>query len=810
MSPDDRDRGPKGDRGELERLPTDFTRLETEPLPRLGDSPVGRDDPNAPEASTRTVPRAGQMVDHYRLDEKIGEGGMAVVFRAHDTRLGREVAIKFLPEELAGQPERLQRFLREARIVASLNHPNIVVVHTVEEAVASPYMVMELVPGHTLRSFLTEKGLPLRQVLAVAVPVAEALAAAHARGVTHRDIKPENVMMFPDGRVKVVDFGIAKPGASGDSKADLGPEDLTGDRVLGTIAYMSPEQLRGEAVGPSSDVFSFGVVLYELAAGKRPFRGKSQMDVAAAILNRNPLPIPIDLDLPDEFKQVLIECLAKKTDGRPPTMEGVARQLRSLQRKLERSAVEVIASDARLSPGADLSASRSVAVVPFQDLTEDRDQTAFCMGMSEEIATELSRIPGLRVTVLSRLDRDSIEPLEMGRFLGATAVLDGSVRKSEARIRITVRLVSVVSGDQLWSERFDRPIKDALEIQEEVAKEVAQIFDTQLGPRRRQRSSEDPNAYAAYLRGRFFWGRRYEDGLRQALRCYDEALELDPQMARAHAGRADCFVIFGHYGIMEPREAYRAASASVHTALDKAPDLVEPRVTAAWIDAFYNWDRARAEMGFSEAIRLDSNYPTAHEWYGIHQLSNGQPEEALDSLRRARALDPLSLMIGTILGWAHFETGRFDRAEKLLENVLEMEPRFSFAQNVLGIVVSGLDRLDEAVGILERNALASNRQDGLTLAFLGYLYGRAGRLNEVSQILRAIAEPGVGRYVSETHLALPLVGARRLDAALDHLERSVEKKESFFASIHHSRLFDEMRDEPRFKVLLRSLGVVSD
>jgi TolB-like protein/tetratricopeptide (TPR) repeat protein len=447
-----------------------------------------------------------------------------------------------------------------------------------------------------------------------------------------------------------------------------------------------------------------------------------------------------------------------------------------------------------------------VAVLPLQNLNTDTDQGHFCVGLTEEIASELSRVPDLRVSVASRLDRAAVDPLEMGRMLGVTAVVDGSVRRAGDQVRITVRLVSVPDGTQLWTSRFDRSGGDVFAVQDEVAGAVANAFDVELAPGHRVARAPDPRAYAAYLRGRSFWGRRYEDGLRRALDCFAEALAIDPEMAEAHAGAADCYVILGHYGYVSPADAYARARESAERALALLPDLAEAHCTMGWIQAFFDWRWDAAEESFERALALDPNYATAWEWNGIRLVSQGRRDEALHSIRQAWRLDPLSLMVGSILGWACFEVGEPEESERILTTVMGMDPRFVFAQNVRGaLMAAGGGDARAGVDTLER-AVALSGREGLALAFLGFAYGRAGREDDALGVVEELKSAGAGS-VPSYHLALPLVGAGRTAEALDHLETAVERRESFFTTTHFSVLLDGVRQDRRFAALIERMGL---
>jgi serine/threonine protein kinase/tetratricopeptide (TPR) repeat protein len=793
---------------EVERL-LDSPGLDTLSAPDLfqrvmGDALAG--DALAGEAGGDTGPAEGDLLGHYRVVEKIGEGGMGVVYRAVDTTLDREVAIKLMSVEWSANPEHLQRFRREAKIVAALDHPNIIVIHAIDEIGEVPFIVMELVRGQTLRALMRPTGLPRRQLLDFAIPIADALAAAHAGGVTHHDLKPENVMVTRDGRVKVLDFGIARRRGGAAGGAD--EEDVSRGRLVGTPAYMSPEQLRGDQADARSDVFAFGTLLYELASGERPFQGETLARLAQAF-RKPPAPLVDGRGVPSAFEALVLRCLAPEPSQRPKTLAPVLDELLELRRDLEREAVRGLIARSQLTtdPGSPpVARPRAVAVLPLQNLSTDVEQEHFCAGLTEEIASELSRVPGLRVTQASRMGQASVGPLEMGRMLGVTALVDGSVRSSGDQVRISVRLVSVPSGATLWSSRFDRRGVDAFAVQDEVAAAVAKAFDVELSPGRRRDRGADPQAYSAYLRGRSFWARRYEDGLRRALACFSEALSLDPTMAEAHAGLADCYAILGHYGYMAPVDAYARAREGAERALDLAPDLAEAHSTVGWIQAFFDWRWEDAEASFERALKLDPNYATGWEWNGIRLLSRKRPAEALRSMREAWRLDPLSLMAGTILGWASHEAGEAEEGDRILTTVTGMDPRFVFAQNVQGAMMTIQGAAAAGVEILER-AVALSGREGLALAFLGFAYGRAGRADDADAVVRELETARSGRYVSPYHVALPLAGAGRCGEALDRLEEAVDGRESFFASTHFSLLFDGVRDDSRFADLVERMGL---
>ncbi len=751
-----------------------------------------------------------EMLGRYSIVGKIGEGGMGQVWRAIDTSLDREVAVKLLPERWARDAERLSQFRREARIVASLNHPNIVTIHAVEEVEGLPFIVMEMVLGTSLRESMTAAGMPLSRLLDYAIPIAGALAAAHARGVTHRDLKPENVMVTADGRIKILDFGLAKK-APRVVEMNLQSETGTAFRevVSGTPPYMSPEQIRGEATGPASDVFSLGILLHEMAIGSRPFPGSSMLEVVSSILrDAPPAPSSIRKELPGEFDALVAACLEKDSQRRPADAGPVLQRLEWLRRERERAALRNLAAPVwpgPVAPRTTASRNPALVIIPFQDLSPQGDLGYLCGGIAEDVSTALSHVEDFEVRAVSRIDRETMDPLEMARMLEATTFLDGSVARDGDRVRVTVRMVDAESASQLWSSRFDRSVADTFGIQDEAARAVVERFKIDIasgagGP------IMDPAARETYLKGRFFWGKRYEGGLRRALACFEEAIALDSRLADAHAGRADCFALMGHYGVLPPAMAYSRARDSAERALELHPQSAPAYATLGWIAAFHDWKWNDAEYLFDRSLGLDPHYATASEWKGIFLLARGRADEAMTSLRRAQRDDPVSLMIGSILGWALDSTQRNDDSIRVLENVLEMDPRFVFAHAVLTGVLSTRGRHEEAVATAERGARLSGR-DGLSLALLGYAYGAAGRIADADSVIAEIRESSPERYVSPFHVALVHLGAGRHDIAIEHLESSVDARESFFPSMYFDLIFESLRPVPEFRALLKRMDL---
>jgi serine/threonine protein kinase/tetratricopeptide (TPR) repeat protein len=693
----------------------------------------------------------GRTLAHYRITAAIGAGGMGEVYRATDTKLGRDVAIKVLPSAMAAHPERLERFRREARAVAALNDPHIVTIYSVEEADGVHFLTMELVEGQALDRVISDGGLPIPRILEISTALAEALVAAHAKGIVHRDLKPANVMVTNDGRVKVLDFGLAKISGSGEvvmSGSDLGTEMRTREGVvMGTMPYMSPEQVSGREVDHRSDLFSLGVILYEMASGSRPFQGRSPAELISSILRDTPRPLgEIRPEAPDGLQRLVGRCLEKETGDRVQTAREIGDEIRVLGSPSGETAGAARA-DRPVATGRP-----AVAVLPFVNMSGDADNEYFSDGLSEDLINALSRLSGLHVasrTSAFRFRGSDLDIRQIGHQLGVTTVVEGSVRRAGARLRVTAQLVSVENGYHLWSERYDRQMADVFEIQDEIVTSIVEaLVPALLGDAGHavQRSTKNLEAYELYLKGRHYWHQRSPSTLRFAIQCFEQAIQLDPRYALAYAGLSDCYGILRFYGWISAEEARPPAQAAMTQAMSLAPSLWEVNFSRAFYAYYFEKNWREAEPHFQKAIAINPRSSLAQIYYGLFLTALGRTEDAIARTLLACDLDPLSSFIHSLASASLSTVGRFDEAERAAQRALELQPGALFGLWIHGLALSGLERHEEAIRSLERAVTISRAP--IFVGLMGMVSARAGRHEDAVRLVHELQDRASrGEYV---------------------------------------------------------------
>ena len=736
-----------------------------------------------------------------RILRRLGAGGMGEVYLAEDTALGRQVAVKFLAPKLAENPDARARFDREARAMAAVSHPNVVTIHQVGETEGRPYLMMEYVEGESLREIVERKALPLVQVLDIAMQLASGLARVHERGIAHRDVKPSNVIIDRDGRPRLLDFGLAT------SRED--DEITRTGEALGTLCYMSPEQAEGRPTDARSDLFSFGVVLYEMLAGKPPFGGDSLAATVRAILFANPESLRrLRPEVPESLERIVLHLLEKDPTHRPDAIETVLGELRNLAGASTTSGFAFSTAGEAAEP-----AEASIAVLPFINMSADPEQEYFCDGMTEELIAALTKIEGLRVpartSCFSFKGSDS-DLREIGRKLRVNTVLDGSVRKAGNRLRITTQLVDVAEDRQLWSERFDRELEDVFAIQDEVTLAIVERLKPQLLGEARQRTEERPSrdieAYNLLLKGRFFANKRTEEGLKRAIDYYRSSVERDPAYAPAYAELAFGQVTLASYALVPPSRGYAEARESVEKAVELDSDLSAAQCALGVLEWEERRNAREAERAFLRVLEQNPNH--AHTLAVISEMYSalGRHDEAIELGRRVAHNDPLSplaiLWLATTLAMAR----RYDEAEEALCRGRELDPDFLPGLSETAEVAVQQGRLDDALEAATRAASLGGDQP-MYVALRGRVGAIAGRPDDARDALRRLEGLAAERYVPAFEIALLHTVLGNADAAFDALERAIGEHYWRVLFLRVDPRLDPLRDDPRFEPLVQRLGI---
>ncbi len=830
-------------------------------------------------------PSSPEVVAHYRIIKRLGKGGMGEVFLAEDTKQhNRKVAIKVLPSQLTSEAGRVRRFKHEARAILALNHPNILTIFEIGETENIHYIATEFIDGETLRQCLWRQSIKIDEALGIAIQVAMALEAAHAAGVVHRDIKPENIMLrhdrfVHDRFVKVLDFGLAKLTERDSQLSDPEAVTMTNTNpgtILGTTGYMSPEQAQGNAIDVRTDIFSLGVVLYEMVAGRAPFTGPTDSHIRVSIIDQQPAPLSQQsAHVPRQLDRIVAKALAKDRNKRYQTITDLKLDLEQLRAELAdlkdrtetihhqlletsagRATVDrVTSADTTriLTRTVDAGTRRgfiqahkkalliglaviiavvagfsyfkysrprinSVAILPFVNDSGDPNAEYLSDGITESIINSLSRLPGLKVmsrNAVFRFKGKNPDPQEVGRNLKVGAVLMGRLVKLNDRLIIKTELVDVADGSQLWGAEYNN-LSDILSVQDEISRTISSKLELRLTGADEQnlakRFTTDAEAYELYLKGRYFWNKRGEAGLRNGIKYFKEAEQKDPNYALAYSGLADSYALLCDIGVVAPVTEMPHAKAAAQKAVDIDPSLAEGYTSRGFIKLAYDWDWVGAEADFKRSLELNPKYPTAHQWYASYLVQMGKFDRAKQEIEQAQQLDPLSPIISSNAGLYSYFEHRYDDAIVQYQKTLEIDPTFWVAHHYLGLAYAKKGMPDQAIGEL-RNSLYSPgsgplkegavENDPEIAASLGYAYGLAGRRSEAEAILSRLRALSQRRYVSGLYFAIVYTGLGDKDRAIEYLNKAYESRHPGLVLIRVDPIFDNLRSDKRFQELIK-------
>jgi serine/threonine protein kinase/tetratricopeptide (TPR) repeat protein len=793
----------------------------------------------------------GQTVSHYRVLEKLGSGGMGEVYVCEDLTLGRRVALKFPVGADATDRQSIERFFREARTASALNHPNICTIHEIGDYEGRPFLVLELLEGRTLQDEIGNKPLPIDRVIALAIQIADALDAAHSLGIVHRDIKPTNIIVTRRGEAKVLDFGLAKlqtpkrgtAGASNDATALVDEQVTSQGLTLGTVAYMSPEQARGQELDARSDLFSFGIVLYQMVSGRPPFGGQTTAVIFDEILNRTPLPaLRFNAALPPELDRIISKALEKDRDLRYGSAAEMRADLKRLRRETDSGRIAAVTQPigvptiARGAPGRRsilrpvvwapvllalaLAAGASyvymrgrgqqidsMAVLPFVNGSGNPDTEYLTDGITETLINNLSQLPGLRVSARSlafRYKGRDVDPLKAGQDLNVRAVITGRITARGNTLIIQSDLVDVRNGSQLWGGQYNRPLADILAVQDEISTEIFEKLRLRLTGEEKKRATkrytENAEAYQLYLRGRYYWNQGTIAGFKKAIDYFQDAITKDPNYALAHAGLADSYLFLGSYFV----EAIPEAKAAALKALELDRTLAEAHVSLGHIKLWLDWDWPAAEIEFKQGIALNPNSALAHNQFGMYLAAMGRLDDAITEVKRAQELDALSPIVNTDLGWYLLYAGRGSEAVEQFRKILELDANYLSARWGLGASYTQQQLYGQAIEELKK-AVSLSEGSPVPMGHLGFAYGLNNDATQARKTLSELSTLATRQYVPSSTIALVHAGLGEKSQALDWLEQAYQEHD--FSMVFHNVApwFKSLRGEPRFEQLVRRM-----
>ncbi|MFC1502303.1 protein kinase [bacterium] len=740
----------------------------------------------------------GKTISHYKILEKLGEGGMGVVYKAQDTKLKRVVALKFLPPELTRDPEAKKRFIHEAQAASALDHNNICTIHEVDETEdGRTFIAMACYEGQILKDKIHKGPIAVKEAINIARQIAQGLVKAHKKGIVHRDIKPANIFITQDGVIKILDFGLAK-------LAGLVKLTRTGT-TIGTVAYMSPEQAKGDEVDPRTDIWSLGIVLYEMITGELPFKGDYEQAVMYAILNEESRPITqLRSDVPLALEKIVYKALQKNPRERYQNVPDWLIDLTKFQEELE------------LEQSKELTERKSVpsiAVMPFSDMSPEKDQEYFCDGMAEEIINTLTQIESLRVvarTSAFAFKGKNEDIREIGRKLNVFTVLEGSVRKAGNRVRITAQLIKVEDGYHLWSEKYDREMEDIFAIQDEISMMITNKLKGKLLGAEKEKlivqPVKDMEAYQLFLKGRYFLNRHTGSDINKAIEYFRQVIDRVPDFAKAYADLSSGYVYLAVLGYLPSKLSLPKAKAAVLKAIKLDNSLVEAHLSLGLVKLYYDWDWTGAEEEFKRARELNPNHVEVHTNFALYYLVMGKMEEALTAARKALEIDPISVWANYTLATYFLRANQLLQTEEQIQKAMELIQDHPFGFYLLGQVYILQSRYEEGVAQMKKAMKLSGRTS-MRLSSLAWAYGISGAKDKALELLAEVGKRARKEYVSPFLFAKIYTAINDFDQAFEWLDKMYKEHDPALIHIKTDENMQNLRSDPRYFALLRKMGL---
>jgi len=796
------------------------------------------------ETPTDELTRGITFASRYEIIEELGKGGMGKVYRVEDKKIKEEVALKLIKPEIASDKKTIERFSNELKMARKIRHKNVCGMYDLDEEKGTHYITMEYVPGEDLKGMIRMMGqLGAGKSISIAKQVCEGLAEAHRLGVVHRDLKPSNIMIDKEGNVRIMDFGIAR---------SLTAKGITGAGVMiGTPEYMSPEQAEVKEVDQRSDIYSLGVILYEMVTGRVPFEGETPLGIAMKHKGEMPKdPRELNAQIPEDLSQVILRCMEKDKKKRYQSAGEVRSELKGIEqgipttereipkrkpitsreitvqfsiKKLFIPALVVVALVIaavviwQLLPQKEVapipSDKPSIVVLPFEDFSQKKDQEYFCDGLADSIINALTNVRELRVPARSSAFFFKGKPRdiqEIGKSLNVETVLEGSVQKAGNRLRITAQLINVEDESLIWSQQYNRELHDVFVVQDEITMAIVNNLRLKLigteEAKLKKRYTENIEAFDHYSRGIFYWNKRTSNSLNKAIRHFEHATEKDPNYALAYVGLANCYNLLSYYSDVPPNESYPKAKEAVMRALVIDENLAESHNSLAYIKIRYDWDWEGAEKEFKRAISLNPNYATAHFWYSELLQTASRFDEAYDEAKRALELDPISPIINSNLAEIYSNSRQYDKAIEQLRKTLEMAPDFVYAHRALGKNYLYQQKYDEAIVEFKKTVELSGPSTVL-LGAMGNAYALAGEQDKAIEILKNLEKRSKKRYIRPTTMIFLYIALGKMDKAFEWLNKAYEQRFELLIYLKVGEEYDPLRKDPRFKEMLRKVGL---